>query len=951
MALAMGYLRSLIVLAVLMLAGVCIATAQELSAERIAQQALTDRGFDIGAIDGIWGPRSAAAMSQLQHDLGLKVTGLPDAATLDAILSASTPPPATVVEPQSSAPVEPPAPEPPLNAPAPTATAPAETQPITLSPKVAAPAATAVATPQPLETANAGRTQRGADSPDTAAFGLWVAILTAVVATSIFIFFTLKQRRALRRARSDDEEDDGGIVPAVETGPSISRPLTTTPSQHQQPRLGPDTVAALSQHNAAVDHVILARAAAPPAPMPAPRRDARSAWVPGTETVTVGPYRLKGLIYVGESLKPQNGYAQRDNCLIVPSLPLAARADVSGQYLDYWPAYDRIAPSSRKAYLDWLASDRAAPETPIGYVFLYFYGLERRLMLDGATDERDILIAEVERLVGIYGANGSFARYSAELLSAARTLGARATTEDWHPIGLGDIPIADRIALGRCAATGEPISPGLLLSLVANHPETRLRAPVRRLPELIRQRFRARVEGDYPTGLRIKVPHQTPYLELTYRAASATFEVAVVGAAQKLPDIARLAEPLTYGRTVLDSVTDELDAYSREMGKANGDPVSLAGLSKLPAELRHQQAMAVAGEALEKLNAVAEGRNLYRLADLLDLVGLKTDVSTRIGLRDLSLCLAAWGLGIVPDPHFAPKILADRDAVLVFRLDMAKPVETEPSDQYRLTYVSLALGMVVANADGSVSESERRILSRLINETAGLSEQERWRLVSDFRWLEANPLAVSDLRQFLKQSTADVRRALMEQLVPIATADGVVHADEVSVLEKLAKTLDLDMTTIYQSLHSTDPADDEIPLVEPPRPSAGPAISQAPQKQSSAAGVDTTRLAEIRAETAHASTLLSAIFADEEPQPAPAIPAPSSIAGELDQRHRALLEELMTRSKWSEEDFERLARHAGMMPGSVKTKLNDWSIEQFDELILEGEGTIVVNSRLILETA
>src|SRR5690606_4170291 len=53
-------------------------------------QLLIERGFDIGAVDGIWGPRSAAAMSDLQRELGLPVTGLPDAATLEAM---TAPPP------------------------------------------------------------------------------------------------------------------------------------------------------------------------------------------------------------------------------------------------------------------------------------------------------------------------------------------------------------------------------------------------------------------------------------------------------------------------------------------------------------------------------------------------------------------------------------------------------------------------------------------------------------------------------------------------------------------------------------------------------------------------------------------------------------------------------------------------------------------------------------------
>lgn len=95
---AMGYLRSLLIAVVLTLAGIRLADGQELSAAHIAQKALTDRGFDIGAVDGIWGPRSVAAMSRLQRDLGSKVMGLPDAATMEAIASAARP--------QTQAPVE-----------------------------------------------------------------------------------------------------------------------------------------------------------------------------------------------------------------------------------------------------------------------------------------------------------------------------------------------------------------------------------------------------------------------------------------------------------------------------------------------------------------------------------------------------------------------------------------------------------------------------------------------------------------------------------------------------------------------------------------------------------------------------------------------------------------------------------------------------------------------------
>jgi len=264
--------------------------------------------------------------------------------------------------------------------------------------------------------------------------------------------------------------------------------------------------------------------------------------------------------------------------------------------------------------------------------------------------------------------------------------------------------------------------------------------------------------------------------------------------------------------------------------------------------------------------------------------------------------------------------------------------------------VSLALGIVVANSDGHVSDVERRILSRLIFDTPGLSEQERRRLVADFRWLEASPLAVSDLRQYLKESSAEFRTALMNSLIPIAAADGAMEAGEVGVLEKLAKVLGLDTAMIYEALHRITPDPDSLPMVEMPRQGVGHAIPT--PETSPRNGVDTARLAAIRAETAHASSILGDIFADDEAAPVIEVEAPTPTrAGELDQRHRVLLDELVTRAQWSGEDFERLVRHAGLMPGGVISKLNDWSIERFDELILEGDDPIVINSAIILETA
>ena len=49
--------------------------------------------------------------------------------------------------------------------------------------------------------------------------------------------------------------------------------------------------------------------------------------------------------------------------------------------MTYWPSYSEISSAARTAYVDWLASGRR-PGAHIGYVFLFFYGIERRVLVD-----------------------------------------------------------------------------------------------------------------------------------------------------------------------------------------------------------------------------------------------------------------------------------------------------------------------------------------------------------------------------------------------------------------------------------------------------------------------------------------------------------------------------------------------------------------------------------------
>ena len=68
---------------------------------RTVQEALVEKGFDPGPVDGFWGPKTKAALMKFQESAGLTANGEIDGATKSSLLSGSsmsaTPSPASAV--------------------------------------------------------------------------------------------------------------------------------------------------------------------------------------------------------------------------------------------------------------------------------------------------------------------------------------------------------------------------------------------------------------------------------------------------------------------------------------------------------------------------------------------------------------------------------------------------------------------------------------------------------------------------------------------------------------------------------------------------------------------------------------------------------------------------------------------------------------------------------------
>ena len=261
---------------------------------------------------------------------------------------------------------------------------------------------------------------------------------------------------------------------------------------------------------------------------------------PGTQ-VTIGTAAISGgMVYVGKST---GGYGQPDGCFIDTKLPIGS-AGAAGP-LGYWPSYKDISPDCRKRYLDWLASGKQAADIDIGYVFLYFYGLERRLLVDTPPpDEIQSLVQELERLRSLYGSNSSFERYSHSLIEAVELLydvGSPNGSLFIPNLALpcGDMPLSLKTAIAREVIAGRPLNFELAAAALfglrefwSNHRQVIDKGRASFLT-VLQRRFNA----TFPTGFVVR-NRKDSRLQLFYRGAAAGLNVDLAARAgiKDLPD-------------------------------------------------------------------------------------------------------------------------------------------------------------------------------------------------------------------------------------------------------------------------------------------------------------------------------------------------------------------------------------------------------------------------------
>jgi hypothetical protein len=106
-------------------------------------------------------------------------------------------------------------------------------------------------------------------------------------------------------------------------------------------------------------------------------------WIPPGESITIaGKKIINGNFYFGNKTK-NSCCSALDTSLIDDNLSIIAS---DKKYTDhstcFYPKFSLLSPKCKGAYIDWLASDRTDVDVPMCYIYIYFYGLEHRIIFD-----------------------------------------------------------------------------------------------------------------------------------------------------------------------------------------------------------------------------------------------------------------------------------------------------------------------------------------------------------------------------------------------------------------------------------------------------------------------------------------------------------------------------------------------------------------------------------------
>lgn len=679
---------------------------------------------------------------------------------------------------------------------------------------------------------------------------------------------------------------------------------------------------------------------------------------PGSSIAVAGVPIPAGMIYCCSSSLPYPG----EPSAIITSLSVSNVADNPSDDFGYYPNYENLNAGQRRTYLEWLSGRRTDADPSIrslGYLFLFFYGLERRVILEKDTSPE--IVEEILRLLSVYAPvtkSRSLRRYFLQLAHfSAWQSGVEQYRAVWPRLieFEGDRPSEDslRFIFANLHQRNETLDWTMAYRVALINEECRKSVVVTRAREQFWELFQKRYLEMFPAGLTLQAAKQMSAEQ--YAPASSALLYGAVKKSDstlRIPNVMGVHRQLGFLPTLWNSCIDDLSGFSRVLSSKRDD-AALKAWQSLPEELRKPETHPLRTDFEGVLATAPQESGYYfvqtgTLAGLLG-IGERSKLSSAQS-RDISEFVEGLGYALAPDSRLTGISLAWNQELALF-VAPEKPAEQLPS-LMSLLFLSMAL----AAADGFVETEELARFNALVEpEIDSASTWSHLKATEEALRRDGN-IATRSLAQVAKRIPAPRREFVLRAMIHIAAADGEVGLDELKALRKIARAFELDESLPDRLIRE----DDAFGEVTVERKSGGKQIGEAiPHKAKAPTfALDAERIKALTAETHEVISLLSEVMVDEHEntETAPSQPAPTTTeempewAQGLDARYQKAFSEVVRHDTMTGEAFDAIAKKYHLMPDDLANAINAWSDESLGDFLLERDEDVRVFRSLLPET-
>lgn len=679
-----------------------------------------------------------------------------------------------------------------------------------------------------------------------------------------------------------------------------------------------------------------------------------SSWSGEGEPIQVGTHTIQNpFIYWSETDNPAN-----DPSCIVLSLPIVDSQENKPGKLPSCPTYTSLSPEQRNIYLKWLSEGKKGEISDIDYIFLYYGGLERRSLVD--KENREEIVKEVRRLLRIYHTSASLNSYGRSLI--AYILGSfieNANTpkfNEYFPwleeINSHELPLA----LAWFSTNKKPIPWSLAFSVAKLEPINKNTIQFKSDPDNFEKNFKSKFSLQYPRGFQIE-PAKRP-LKIEYRPANSSLIRQINTKEIEITQVL-IDNPLGKKKqfdpifAIWKECNQDLD---QESPLSSQNPIELTPkLVKDTVAVKTDTRKGWDDFFASKEPEVEENYIVTFISEICEM--LKTNTKGSIGNEDFQKILNsanAAGYNIVPDNKLKEPPFSQQEPVAIIPIP---DEEGEITANYYAAGFMLEVGMCISASDNEIKEVELNFINKKYSGNFRLTPFEIQCLNAFQRILSASPPSLEAVGEKIKEKLNPAKKEKMAAfLVGVAAADGLFKQSEEVALISLFEIMGIPHNKIDELILNYDVDHYRVlPITIQKQAQHTPGEPIPPENSHSGTLIPDD--AQFIVDLFQTDTPDDEITGDKK-APGPELITDTNLLkcrsffdedtlNSLDNRFYSIIPDILSSSSFNNNEWENLAKKHHLLPNDVFNSLNEWSLDQFDDhLIEEDSGKFIVNSSL-----